>query len=407
MKTLARCASFLAFSLPILFCGCGSKPTENDGEKALAQKVLSESEARLKLVDFKKLNGQASERDKIKIYHLEYEASIEAMRDCKWLFSRSGGAVPDRFSTVPSGENTQTSQGFTWAQFSADVAQPGIALRSGERRAVKGVIVFDKAENGWRITDASSFAIVPTSEVPTAPLTSKEETKSLGLKKNLHTTIMGAAAPKPVRIDSQTCLTNLKQVLIASHEFATKRSGNMPTNWAGLSGGHKTPEFLVCPRARAAAEHPSALQKLMGQTNQMHQSKPDLYEILLPGVNSTEITKPFVWCQYHGFLAFCDGRIVENPDPQYEIFVGPTAARPAVEVVEPPRSCQQNLLAIQSAKETWALENKKTDQALPVDTDLFGALQYIKQKPICPSGGVYRLNSVGERPTCTVEGHHL
>ena len=81
-------------------------------------------------------------------------------------------------------------------------------------------------------------------------------------------------------------------------------------------------------------------------------------------------------------------------------------------ILRPPRSglrssCTGNLNAIHGAKCTWALENNKTNSAVPTDADLFGATLYIREKPACPDGGTYTLGSVGTKPRCTVPGHTL
>jgi len=67
-------------------------------------------------------------------------------------------------------------------------------------------------------------------------------------------------------------------------------------------------------------------------------------------------------------------------------------------------ACRSNLKAIEGAKEIWALENKKTPDAVPTDADLFGAAKLISEKPTCPAGGTYRLNSVQESPDCSQHG---
>ena len=72
-------------------------------------------------------------------------------------------------------------------------------------------------------------------------------------------------------------------------------------------------------------------------------------------------------------------------------------------------ACIANLKQMDGAKATWALEQKKTTTDTPGDTDLFGATQYIRDKPACPGGGTYALNDVGSKPTCTqsAAGHSL
>ena len=70
-------------------------------------------------------------------------------------------------------------------------------------------------------------------------------------------------------------------------------------------------------------------------------------------------------------------------------------------------ACINNLRAIDGAKATWALENKKTQTETPVTGDLFGPGKYIQSELKCPAGGVYFLNPVEEKPSCSVPGHVL
>ncbi|MDB6030486.1 MAG: hypothetical protein JWM16_824, partial [Verrucomicrobiales bacterium] len=72
-------------------------------------------------------------------------------------------------------------------------------------------------------------------------------------------------------------------------------------------------------------------------------------------------------------------------------------------------ACIANLKQVDGAKATWALENKKTSTDSPVDTDLFGATLYIKDKPACPGGGTYTLNTIDTKTVCSLAsvGHSL
>ncbi len=69
-------------------------------------------------------------------------------------------------------------------------------------------------------------------------------------------------------------------------------------------------------------------------------------------------------------------------------------------------ACINNLRQIDAAKQQWALENNKTDVAIPTELDL---LPYLKGGifPVCPGGGAYTINAVGLPPTCSVSGHVL
>src|SRR3954462_14512905 len=72
-------------------------------------------------------------------------------------------------------------------------------------------------------------------------------------------------------------------------------------------------------------------------------------------------------------------------------------------------ACIANLKQMDGAKATWALEQKKVVTDTPVDTDLFGSTQYIRDKPECPGGGTYSLDVVGNKVSCSLAaaGHSL
>jgi chromosome segregation ATPase len=69
-------------------------------------------------------------------------------------------------------------------------------------------------------------------------------------------------------------------------------------------------------------------------------------------------------------------------------------------------ACINNLRLIDAAKTQWALEKNKADKDVPTAQDL---LPYLKDGvfPVCPSGGVYTINAVGEIPACSISGHVL
>ncbi len=71
------------------------------------------------------------------------------------------------------------------------------------------------------------------------------------------------------------------------------------------------------------------------------------------------------------------------------------------------RICITNLNKIESVKQTWGLEHAKSLNEIPAVTDLIGPLSYLKEMPVCPSGGDYDFRSLKENATCTVAGHTL
>lgn len=71
--------------------------------------------------------------------------------------------------------------------------------------------------------------------------------------------------------------------------------------------------------------------------------------------------------------------------------------------------CINNLRLIDSAKQQWALENKKQTTDTPTMEDLKPYLGRGPngELPVCPSGGSYTVGTVGEPPKCSIPGHAL
>ena len=66
------------------------------------------------------------------------------------------------------------------------------------------------------------------------------------------------------------------------------------------------------------------------------------------------------------------------------------------------KACQGNLKQIESAKEQWAMDNKKVATDSPATDDLYGADKYIKAEPACPNSGSYTVGSVATAPECSI-----
>jgi len=67
-------------------------------------------------------------------------------------------------------------------------------------------------------------------------------------------------------------------------------------------------------------------------------------------------------------------------------------------------ACINNLRMIDSAKQQWALENKKEDTETPKEADVSQFLTN-QQLPVCPAGGTYTINPVSEHPVCSNPNH--
>lgn len=69
-------------------------------------------------------------------------------------------------------------------------------------------------------------------------------------------------------------------------------------------------------------------------------------------------------------------------------------------------ACINNLRQIDGAKQQWALENRKTAEAIPTAQDI---APYFRDQtiPVCPAAGKYALNAMNASPTCTIPSHAL
>ncbi|MEZ0324688.1 MAG: competence type IV pilus major pilin ComGC [Fimbriimonas sp.] len=74
-------------------------------------------------------------------------------------------------------------------------------------------------------------------------------------------------------------------------------------------------------------------------------------------------------------------------------------------------TCLSNLKQIESAKEQWAMVNKKGATDTPTSTNLVGdaTTGFLKSYPTCPTGGAYTIGDMSTRPVCSksADGHVL
>jgi hypothetical protein len=69
-------------------------------------------------------------------------------------------------------------------------------------------------------------------------------------------------------------------------------------------------------------------------------------------------------------------------------------------------ACINNIRQLDSGKEQWAMATNQRSGAVVNEA---GVNAYIRgnQTPICPAGGTYTYNIVGENPECSVPGHSM
>src|SRR4051794_29667277 len=66
-------------------------------------------------------------------------------------------------------------------------------------------------------------------------------------------------------------------------------------------------------------------------------------------------------------------------------------------------ACMANLEALKRTKEEWRAAAPRKLDAQPTEGDLFGP-SWTNRMPVCPAGGIYRIGSLSEDPTCSLGG---
>lgn len=68
-------------------------------------------------------------------------------------------------------------------------------------------------------------------------------------------------------------------------------------------------------------------------------------------------------------------------------------------------SCLKNLELIDNAKMQLSMQCGKNTGECVNWSDIIP--DYLQAQPVCPSGGTYTPQLIGDNPTCTIEGHQL
>jgi hypothetical protein len=70
-------------------------------------------------------------------------------------------------------------------------------------------------------------------------------------------------------------------------------------------------------------------------------------------------------------------------------------------------ACHATLRQIESARQPWLRQKKRTASETLRWEDLVGPGKTFPQVPLCPVNGTYDLGGATSRPTCTLERHTL
>lgn len=121
----------------LLVSACSSDPSIGAVEEHFEARVQQESSGRLRLVGFKKTNGQTGEVFGVPVYSLDYEMEIEVVEPSFWEQDPLLGETT--FKAVAAREMN--------IYYQMKGYQP---VQRGERITVTGSVQFERTEQGWK-----------------------------------------------------------------------------------------------------------------------------------------------------------------------------------------------------------------------------------------------------------------
>jgi len=140
--------------------GVHAKPTAAEAGNVLRQTAVSESQGDIAVTDFRYTDGMDGNLMGVPIYIMEYSATIEFKRACRWVSSPPMGQPSLTFRVSPAPANTG-APGAT-GQFLDTLGNPGEVMPQGRIFTIVGTLRFVKKDSGWvadqyQITKATVF----------------------------------------------------------------------------------------------------------------------------------------------------------------------------------------------------------------------------------------------------------
>lgn len=360
MKTLKFLAQVgMAIVCAVLMAGCNSSPSANDAGNVLRQKIDSESQGQIKLVSFKKTDGQLSVVNAVKIYELDYEAEIEFQTDGTWFKGMQG---------MGFGFSTQQATAGSMAAFANQMVNGGINVHHGDRVKIAGVMLGDKKESGWVFEIGDSHLVSgPTASSP-SPSKSGEHARD-------QTTV--SDLPPNIKMQKSNG-ENFPPVPVPINAIDSRRT--IAWGYINQSG-----TFIIPSRYTKAGYFSAGLAKVE----------------LLPDKNNPTKKPISGFIDVTGKLVLTE--INSNGVIQYVNMDGQKVVTPQTAENDFRQACIKNLQAIETAKNIWDTEVNSGKGGTPSVSDL--KPYFPNGFPVCPDGGNYTINPVGQHPVCSIPSH--
>lgn len=125
-------------------------PDEAAAQRVLADMVRQQSQGAIDLISFRKTDGLLHTLLSVKKYEMSFEAEIRVNATGIWLFHPAyENEYGFRLAQVPRKMDPLQAQYFY-------ASNPGIQVNRGAGFRLTGKLHFERAENGWRLTQVES-----------------------------------------------------------------------------------------------------------------------------------------------------------------------------------------------------------------------------------------------------------
>ncbi len=222
------------------------------------------------------------------------------------------------------------------------------------------------------------------------------------------------------KAESIRCRNNMKQIGLAFRIWANDNNNVFPKDFISMTNELATWKILQCPGDQS---HNVSSWADVAAGNISYQRVS-----IGPGADETHPNVVLVECPIHGHVLLCDGSVqggsawlkahlkvidgvttlISAANPDAGSTVNPANETAANDKAAQTAQCINNLRQLDGAKQTWALEMKKSPNDVPTWQDVMPYLGPPNSPaPTCPAGGIYQLNDMNKPPTCSFPGHQL
>jgi len=378
---------FAFFGIVFLSACSDSTPSSSVAERDLRQYIDGASAGHIKLVSFKKTDGQKFEINGVAGYQMDLEAELEFDHDGSWL---TGGFGLD---TLGYGFTTEQPPSGSWVGFLNATVEGGQAVKRGARSKIAGIMMGTKKESGWHFAPGTSRII---GELPTATIASPAS-------KTAPIADVKSDAEKKLERKCK-CVFVLQQIETAKRLWKfdkNKQDSDIPTE-ADLAtffpdGNPKCPDGGVYSYGRLDTP---ATCSIPGHDLDFGNTKE--FRAYMQQWKRTRDAE--------------DRARQESLNDLRQSSLDSLSPEERARITEKDRLtserdvCMRNLVIIDGAKAQWALEKHKSSGDTPTWADILPFLGNggkTTQPLTCPSGGAYVIGAVGVKPTCSSPGHAL